>query len=229
MRELLPGTVAVQELWGDAIVPLFPEEAEQVKRAVDRRVREYVSARQCARRALKEIGGPMVAVPRGPRGNPTWPTGVVGSLTHCDGYRAAAVARTAQIVAVGIDAEISAPLPDGVLDSVTSRSERDHLAALGSAIPDIPWDRLLFSAKESLYKVWSPLTARWLGFEDAAVSFEPRAGQFTARLIGRHLEVGGERISEMRGRFALRRGRLLTAIALERPRPRETAGAASRG
>jgi len=219
MRDLLPAPVAVQELWGDAVVPLFPEEAEQLNRAVDRRIREYVSARQCARRALQQIGAPIVAVPRGPRGNPIWPVGVVGSLTHCEGYRAAAVARSAEVIAVGIDAELEGPLPDGVQECITSPSERDHLADLGSRFPGIAWDRLLFSAKESLYKVWSPLTARWLGFEDASVSFHPHSGHFTARLIGTHLDVGTGHITELRGRFALRRGRLFTAIALEGPRP----------
>jgi len=219
MRELLPAAVAVQELWGDAAVPLFPEEAAQLTRAVDRRIREYVSARQCARRALQQIGAPIVGLPRGPRGNPRWPVGVVGSLTHCEGYRAAAVARSAEIAAVGIDAEPQGPLPDGVLECVTSLSERDHLADLGSTFPGIAWDRLLFSAKESLYKVWSPLTALWLGFEDATVSFHPGSGQFTARLIGTHLEVGARHITELRGRFAVRRGRLFTAIALEGLRP----------
>src|SRR5262249_33599292 len=44
------------------------------------------------------------------------------------------------------------------------------------------WDRLLFSAKESVYKAWFPLARRWLGFEEADVTLDP-AGRFTARLL----------------------------------------------
>ncbi len=42
--------------------------------------------------------------------------------------------------------------------------------------PGPSWDRLLFSAKESVYKAWFPLTGRWLGFEEAAITINPADG-----------------------------------------------------
>lgn len=84
-----------------------------------RRQREFATARSCARTALARLGVPPVPVLASPRGAPRWPAGVVGSITHCDGYRAAAVAYTRDVVSLGIDAEPDEPLPnDGTLGPI---------------------------------------------------------------------------------------------------------------
>ncbi|WP_319204824.1 DUF6545 domain-containing protein [Streptomyces sp. ME02-8801-2C] len=77
-------------------------------------------------------------------------------MTHCDGYRAAAVSRRLDVAALGIDAEPHAPLPPGLLRRIASPSERGHLTALRHTRPALHWDRLFFSAKESVYKAWFP-------------------------------------------------------------------------
>lgn len=107
--------------------------------------------------------------------------GVVGSITHCDGYRAAVADLRDRTSALGIDAEPAGPLPKGVLGLVTSPAERAHLRELAAAHPGVPWDRLLFSAKEAAYKAWYPATGVWLGFRDAAVALTPE-GTFTCTL-----------------------------------------------
>src|SRR3981081_2727213 len=71
---------------------LFPEEEAAISRAVEKRRRDFRTVRHCSRRALRELGVPPTAVVPGERRKPVWPPGVVGSLTHCTGYRAAAVA-----------------------------------------------------------------------------------------------------------------------------------------
>lgn len=78
-------------------------------------------------------------------------------MTHCDGYRAAAVARRETIASIGIDAEPHAALPDGVEKLTALPEERMALTRLAVTHPHIHWDRLLFSAKESVYKAWFPL------------------------------------------------------------------------
>lgn len=89
------------------------------------------------------------------------------------------MARVTDLVSMGIDAEPHAPLPDGVLPHIASDAEQEHLATLSSVSPHRHWDRILFSAKESLYKAWFPLTRRWLDFLDAEVILEP-TGHFAA-------------------------------------------------
>ena len=61
------------------------------------------------------------------------------------------------------------------------RRRREFTTARACA-PAICWDRLLFSAKESVYKAWFRATGRWLGFEDAEVTIDPVARAFHARL-----------------------------------------------
>ena len=142
---------------------------------------------------------------------PVWPDGVVGSITHCPGFRAAAVAWRTTVRSVGIDAEVHDALPDGVLGAVTDDGERAVLAGLP---PGTCWDRLLFSAKESVYKVWFPLTGRWLGFEDCALT--PRTdGTFDARLRVPGPVVDGVTVEGFRGRWAVGDGLVVTAAVLD--------------
>ncbi|MER6952345.1 hypothetical protein [Streptomyces sp. NPDC000618] len=91
---------------------------------------------------------------------PQWPVGVVGSMTHCSGYRAAAVvARADRLHSVGSDAEESAPLPGDLLDLldlVVLPTERDLVERLGAQSDAVPWDRSLFSCQDAVHKAWFP-------------------------------------------------------------------------
>jgi enterobactin synthetase component D / holo-[acyl-carrier protein] synthase len=216
IEDLLPAEVAVAEAFGDGEAEPHPEEAPIVARAVEKRRGEFVTGRACARRALGILGVEAGPILSGERGEPLWPAGVVGSITHCDGYRAGAVARAADLVAVGIDAEPHEPLPDGLLGGVARSEEAQVLAELRRAQPTVHWDRLLFSAKESVYKAWYPLAERWLGFEDATLTVDPDARTFAARLLVEGPSVGDRRLSGFEGRWLVRDGLVLTAIALAR-------------
>jgi 4'-phosphopantetheinyl transferase EntD len=204
---------------------LFPSESEALGRAVEKRRREFTAGRACARLALERLGVPVVAIPSGPHGEPLWPAGIVGSITHCHGYRAAAAARSDAVAALGIDAEPNGPLPPGVLEEVVHGRERDLVDAGLAPVPDAPpvdLPRLLFSAKEAIYKAWFPLAGRWLGFEDVEVSVDP-AGGFRARLLVPGPVVGDRPLTGFTGRWALADGIIATAVvvpALEARRAR---------
>jgi 4'-phosphopantetheinyl transferase EntD len=213
---LLPPPVASVEAFDD--LPgeeAFPGEEDLVASAVEGRRREFVTARRCAREALGRLGYPPVAIRSGERREPRWPQGVVGSITHCAGYRAAAVARADDLAGVGIDAEPNGPLPDGVEGLVTTADEPAMLRRLAEADPTVHWDRLLFSAKESIYKAWYPLTGRWLGFGDALLSLDPAAGTFTGRVrIDGARTDGGPPLTELHGRYVVERGLVITAVTV---------------
>jgi 4'-phosphopantetheinyl transferase EntD len=198
---LLEGLLPHRVRWAQAVIPvltatsvegdypeaieagLFPEEREHIAHAVAKRRVEFAAVRRCARKALQELGYPPVPILPGEQREPRWPEGVVGSMTHCAGYCAAAVARSGEVSALGIDAEVHAPLPEGVLDLISLESERALLAELTERVPGaVHWDRVLFSAKESVYKAWFPLTRRWLGFEQADIELR-MDGTFEARLL----------------------------------------------
>ena len=212
IEELLPASVASAEAFGDEAAAPHPGEAQIVARAVEKRRGEFATGRDCARRALRTLGvepGPILS---GERGEPLWPAGTVGSITHCDGYRASAVARSADLLTIGIDAEPNQPLPEGLLGDVARPEERDRLAELARSRPGIAWDRLLFSAKESVYKAWYPLAERWLGFEDATLAIDPAAETFSARLLVPGPVVEGRRIGGFEGRWLVRDGLVISAV-----------------
>jgi 4'-phosphopantetheinyl transferase EntD len=213
IEEILPAAVATAETFTDPPhAALLPQEAAIVERASDKRRREFTVGRECARIALGKLGVAPAPILIGERGAPRWPEGIVGSITHCDGYRAAAVAYADDVAAIGLDAEPDDPLPRGVLDVISLPAERARLAALAGEWPAVCWDRLLFSAKESVYKAWFPLTGRWLGFEDADVTITP-AGTFTARLLA---ELQPPCTASFAGRWLASGGLILTAIAVPR-------------
>jgi 4'-phosphopantetheinyl transferase EntD len=208
LERILPATVRSVHTRTDPPVELYPAEAALLVNAVPKRQQEFATVRHCARLALAELGVPPAPILPGVRGAPIWPAGIVGSMTHCTGYRAAAVGRTSQAGGIGIDAEVHGPLPAGVLDLVTSPTEREHLASLAASRPKVQWERVLFSAKESVYKVWSPRTGEWLGFEEAEVTFDPVAETFTARVL-----VPGP-FATLTGRYVVSDDLVVTAVVV---------------
>lgn len=64
--------------------------------------------------------------------------------------------------------------------------------------------------KEPVYKVWSRLTGRWLGFEGAQIRLCPEAGSFAVRL--RAADPG--RLATLSGRFAVVNGIIAPAATL---------------
>jgi 4'-phosphopantetheinyl transferase EntD len=192
---------------------LYPEERAHVALAVARRRAEFAVVRGCAREALGLIGHPPTPILPGPNREPLWPEGVLGSMTHCDGYCAAAVAPADQVPVLGIDAEEHAPLPEGVLEVIVLETERARLEQLSASDPSVYWDRVLFSAKESVYKAWFPLMRSWLGFAEADIVLRP-GGEFDVTLqLGPENSVHGPFApTGFVGRWTVKAGLTATAI-----------------
>ncbi|WP_018240324.1 4'-phosphopantetheinyl transferase [Ensifer sp. BR816] len=218
IETLLPSNVAVQTCQASEGngVQLMAEEECAIANAVISRRREFSIGRACARAALAKLGFLPCAIPSGPHREPLWPSGIVGSITHCAGFYGAAVALQKDYLALGIDAEVDEELPSGVLSLISGDEERYWIA---NAAGRLNWGRLLFSAKESIFKAWFPLTREWLGFEDAVVTISPDDGSFVARLPHKLMPATG-RPGELRGRFRIADGLILTAVSIEGPRSR---------
>ncbi|WP_326825018.1 4'-phosphopantetheinyl transferase family protein [Streptosporangium sp. NBC_01756] len=218
IRAILPPNVVAVDTVEDSLEgTLFPAEEQVISQAVDKRRREFTTARLCARRALRMLGKPEAPILPGLRGEPQWPVGVVGSITHCAGYRGAVLGDATLISSIGIDAEPDEELPYGVLDAIGLPSERAAVQTLLRRHPGVRWDRLLFCAKESVYKTWFPLTHRWLSFEHASVTIDPVRGTFTARLLVEAPVVYGQRLKSLTGHWLAADGLLITAIVLPTP------------
>ena len=217
MRAVLPDRADLvhAELYHDPPhLSALPEEAPLIARSVPKRRNEFITVRHCARVAMGRLGMPESPILKGERGEPCWPAGVVGSLTHCEGYRGAVVGRSSAVRSVGIDAEPHGVLPDKVLEAISLPAERREIEALPAGLH---WDRILFCAKEATYKAWFPLTQRWLGFEDAHITFEVDSdggGSFVSRILIDPAAVSGPPLTELTGRWSVAGGLALTAIVL---------------
>lgn len=218
LQAVLPGRdgLVYAELYDDPPdLTALPEEEPLIERSVAKRRNEFITVRHCARLAMEQLGVPPTPILKGEKGEPQWPSGVVGSLTHCQGYRGAVVGRVGAVRSVGIDAEPHDVLPDKVLEAISLPAERHEIGLLPGGLH---WDRILFCAKEATYKAWFPLTQRWLGFEDAHITFDVEndgtAGTFVSRILIDPSARSGPPLRELAGRWSIAGGLALTAIVL---------------
>jgi 4'-phosphopantetheinyl transferase EntD len=214
MGAIVPPGVVVAESRDprDGYAPLHPDEEPVVARALDKRRRDFAAGRFCARRALAALGFDGGAVLAGPSREPLWPPGVVGSITHCRGYCAAAVGWEAEIGSIGIDAEPHLSLEPGVAALVCTTAELGWTASEGS--PGVAWETVIFSAKESLFKAWFPVTGQGLDFHDVALRLTPATHEFqveVARPFPADLE---QLLASAAGRFAVSPTHVLTCAQL---------------
>lgn len=219
IEKLLPRCVAAvdtHEDWSTAF--LFPEELAAMGEPAEKRRVEFTTARACAHEAFELLGRPAASIPRGAHGEPRWPAGLVGSITHCAGYRACVLAHTRDVAAIGIDAEPHTALPDGLLEYITVAEERRWIEARMATQPRVHWDRLVFSIKEAVYKAWFPTSHRRLTFRDAAISLDADTMRFRAALSAPGITLGSERITSLAGHWQVCDGLILSALALAPPR-----------
>lgn len=207
------GTIMV-EFRHDIAIRLFPEEEDHIRSAGPSRRREFTTARWCAREALRQLGvtpGPLVP---GNGGLPAWPPGTIGSLTHCIGYRAAVATTATYYRATGIDAlPHTGPLCDSVLARISTVKERDRLRILEHDAPVVVWSRVLFSAKESVFKCWFPQTRTSLDMSAIDVRIDPD-GRFRIGFLivpARHRDVA-EVIEATTGSWEVRDDTIVTTL-----------------
>lgn len=192
--------------------PLFPEEEAAVAGAAPARRADFTAGRTCARALLAALGVGPVPIPRRPDGAPAWPAGVVGSISHCRGLCAVAVAPAGTVVGLGLDVELADPFEPGLLGAICRPDELAALAAHRER-PPAAWGPVVFSAKEAFYKCYRPLTGRFLELADVAVDVDPATSSFIGRLTGASLPLpaGHDRLH---GRYALWDGFVACGVTL---------------
>ncbi len=217
LRRLLDARLVVGEAFAHGGEDgLTPAERLLVVGAVPARRREFAAGRRLARSALDELGVRADSILSGPRGEPMWPVGVVGSITHCSGYVGVAVGRRTEVRAVGIDAEPDEPLPEGILHSIADPTEVSMVADLTASAPGPAWDRLVFCLKEVVFKVWYPLAGSWLDFDDAAVVVDRGSATFRATLLRPAPELAALGLpSTLQGSWVRHRGILVAAVRID--------------
>ncbi len=187
---------------------LLKAEEALVEGAARTRVEQFTAGRVCSRIALGRLGvAATTPIPRGEDRAPIWPAGFIGSISHTDSWCAAAVARSELVRSIGIDLESSAPLKEALWRRVCTPMERDWLHELSA--PGLT-GKIVFSAKEAVYKCQYPISNQFLGFHAVEVElgedsfravFQQQAGEF---------QVG----DVITGRYVVEEGLVATACEL---------------
>jgi 4'-phosphopantetheinyl transferase EntD len=147
---------------GDELA-LLDEERRSIPSNVASVRRASGAARIVGRRLLAQLGYAEFAVPKGLSGAPIWPGGVIGSFAHDDRVAVATAGLCRDVGALGIDVEPPELLPLDMLALVATPQEQLRIS-------DDPYQgRLLFAAKEAVYKAVYPLDHAFLDYQDIQV------------------------------------------------------------
>lgn len=189
---------------------LLQEEEALIVHAAEKRRREFIAGRNCARLALQRLGMAPAAIGIGSFREPLFPAGVSGSITHTEEYCAAAVIRTGAVLSIGIDAESNEPLSQSVADIILNSNEQMMAQAFGN---DCCVDMLVFSIKEAFFKAIFPLCRQYLEFSDAIVALSPADHTFSVRVVRADIMAHLGR-TKILGRYRYDARRVYTAVSL---------------
>lgn len=168
-RKMLPEAAALA--WRDPTLayPLLGSEAALIERAIPRRRNEFSAGRDAARAALSQLGMPPTEIGAQNR-VPIWPDGITGSITHSATHCLAAVVKTGDLDAIGVDLEPSRPAGADLGKDILTLQEQD-----------IPEDMVLrsFAAKEALYKALSKRARRVMSFQEVTLVWAGGTAQAT--------------------------------------------------
>jgi len=170
----------------DEDLRVHPEEQGLVSpRAAEKRRREFSLGRAAAHEAIRSLlGDSPHPVRKGANGEPLWPEGLVGSITHSGNTAAAAVGRRRDTEGIGIDLEaLSKRVSFSISRKVCTEQELGWVQGAGRPEEENLRLRMIFSAKESVYKALFPTGRIFLGFQDAELAWDSRERRFLGRLL----------------------------------------------
>lgn len=177
-QALPPGFAVAGRPIADAEPAAFPDEEEAIRNAMTSRRREFRSGRDVARQALRQLGHHPASIPRGRNGEPIWPITIAGSISHTRRAAIAVAASTQICRSIGIDIEEVADIDPDITPIICRPGElsRAHLMPLAEAA----YAKLIFVAKETVFKALFPLFRVHLEFQDVNIVVDPMRASFAA-------------------------------------------------
>ena len=137
------------------------------------RKEHYRSGRICAGEVLSKLGTIGQPVLRDPQTRePLWPEGISGAITHSGNWAAAAAGKTSDVLGIGIDLEdLERQVDSRISRHVCIPEEQKWLQECGEDFLEQNL-KIIFSAKESIFKAFFPYTRTYLHFHDARILME---------------------------------------------------------
>ena len=173
---------------------------------------EFSLGRYCARRALSKFELESVPILRNTESRePYWPELVRGSITHSEGFAAAAVGMTKDVSGFGIDLESLSRVVDfNIRRHVCVEKEREFMESLPTEQAN-RYLRIIFSAKESIFKCFFPISQTYLSFKDAAIIIDEKKFEFSFVLSKACSGITSAGFQHS-GRFSIKDDLLLTSV-----------------
>lgn len=156
----------------DAFIALLSErEARAMAGMVEKRRREFATARVLARKGLERFFGvPGFDLLNAPDRAPVWPSGVTGSIAHSHTRAWVALVDSA-FGTVGIDGEDRDELGRNLWHLTLRDEEAAYLETLLDASSRGRRALAIFSAKEALYKAQYPRSGSFMDYKALRVEF----------------------------------------------------------
>jgi 4'-phosphopantetheinyl transferase EntD len=182
-------TVLIVDTVGDSRASLTPDELAATSEMTLQRSREFAAGRRLGRLALAALGqAAAIGIPMGVGGEPVWPQGIVGSISHTERYAGALVAKFGRHLSVGFDLDDGRPVGDIAAAGLMTTAEIDAVIGRGWANTVADAQTVVFSAKEALFKCQYPRTRRReLDFDEVCLVAARNPAALTA-----HPTCGGD-------------------------------------
>ena len=137
------------------------------------RKEHFRSGRICAGEVISKLGARGQPVLRDPQTRePLWPEGISGSITHSGNWAAAAAGKSSDVSGIGIDLEdLERQVDSRISRHVCIPEEQKWLQECGEDFLEQNL-KIIFSAKESIFKAFFPYTRTYLHFHDARILME---------------------------------------------------------
>lgn len=184
--DILPQSIKsdIQIIENSAVV-LSDDEMKSINgTASPRRVSEFFYGRSCAKRAIKEFLSieADLKIPSSKTGQPVWPSGYVGSISHKSHFAVAVVGLSTMHRSIGVDLEIAREHDLEMISQICTEYEikkiKEH--------DEKEWHKLVslyFSIKEAFFKFQFPFLFLNLDFLDVIVDIDINEKKFQIKAV----------------------------------------------
>lgn len=174
--------IAAPWMWS---AELTREEQIIIVNAVDKRRRAFTAGRTCARGILRQFGfSGDLTIGKDKYGAPVWPEGIVGSISHTDDVCVVSIGRKkSELTSLGVDVEKDIGLDADLVNLICDELEKETCCN-GQVEDSLRLAKVIFSAKESVYKCLYPITRTVLDFQDVHIQLNISEQKFTGTTNG---------------------------------------------
>ena len=130
----------------------------------DKRKKEYLKSRELAHSLFSEIGISDFILLNDDKRAPIWPSGIVGSISHSSGFAIVAISKDHKSIGIDLEKIMSDERSEKLKDQFLTEEEI-KINQLDFNL----FSTIVFSAKESLFKLIYPLCREYFGFHSAKI------------------------------------------------------------